>query len=47
MARAGNQLIVQAILDAITEQQHAGTYTKMGVAAAPNMALSFNLNQKA
>lgn len=47
VARAVNQRIVQAILDVVTEQQHAGTYTKQGVAATPNMALSFNLNQSA
>jgi hypothetical protein len=47
VARAVNQRIVQAILDVITEQQHAGTYTKLGIASAPNMAMSFNLNQKA
>ncbi len=47
VARAVNQRIVQAILDVVTEEQHAGTYTKQGVASAPNMALSFNLNQKA
>ena len=47
VARAVNQRIVQAILDVVTEQQHAGTYTKQGVAAAPNMALSFNLNHQA
>ena len=47
VARAVNQRIVQAILDVISEQQHAGTYTKMGMQSAPNMAMSFNLNQKA
>lgn len=47
VARAVNQRIVQAILDVVAEQQHAGTYTKQGMSAAPNMALSFNLNQKA
>ena len=47
VARAVNQRIVQAILDVMTEQQHAGTYTKRGKSAAPNIALSFNLNHQA
>ena len=47
VARAVNQRIVQAILDVVTEQQHAGTYTKRGTSAAPNIALSFNLNHQA
>ena len=47
VARAVNQRVVQAILDVVTEQQHAGTYTKRGISASPNMALSINLNQQA
>lgn len=47
VARAINQRIVQAILDVVSERDHAGTYSKRGMTTAPNMALSFNLNQKA
>ena len=47
VARSINQRIVQTILDVVSEQQHAGTYTKRGVAAVPDLTLSFNLNQSA
>jgi len=48
VARAVNQRVVQAIMEVVTESSHAGTYNKYGSAAAhSNMAVSFNLNQKA
>lgn len=48
VARAVNQRVVQAIMEVVTEANHAGTYNKYGTAAAPaNMAISFNLNQRA
>lgn len=48
VARAVNQRVAQAILEVVTETQHAGTYNKSGYAAIPNnLSVSFNLNQKA
>lgn len=48
VARAVNQRIVQAIMDVVTENKHAGTYNKYGSTAAPaDLAVSFNLNERA
>lgn len=48
VARAVNQRVVQAIREVVTESNHAGTYNKYGTTLAPsNMAISFNLNQRA
>lgn len=48
VARAVNQRVVQAIMDVVTENQHAGTYTKYGTNHAPSgMSVSFNLNERA
>lgn len=48
VARAVNQRVVQAITDVVTENQHAGTYTKYGTNTAPSgLAVSFNLNERA
>lgn len=48
VARAVNMRVAQAIMEVVTENQHAGTYNKSGSAALPaNMSVSFNLNQKA
>lgn len=48
VARAVNQRVVQAMMEVVTENQHAGTYNKYGSSALPgDMAVSFNLNQKA
>lgn len=48
VARAVNQRVVSAIMEVVTEHQHAGTYNKYGSATAPaGLAVSFNLNEKA
>ncbi len=48
VARAVNQRVVQAIMEVVTENQHAGTYNRSGYTGVPtNMSVSFNLNQKA
>jgi uncharacterized protein YqeY len=48
VARAVNQRVVQAIMEVVTENQHAGTYNRSGYSGVPtNMSVSFNLNQKA
>lgn len=48
VARAVNQRVVQAIMEVVTENQHAGTYNRNGYTGVPsNMSVSFNLNQKA
>lgn len=48
VARAVNQRIVQAIMEVVTENTHAGTYNKYGASAVPSdMAVSFNLNERA
>lgn len=48
VARAVNMRVAQAIMEVVTENQHAGTYNRNGSAALPsNLSVSFNLNQKA
>ena len=48
VARAVNMRVAQAIMEVVTENQHAGTYNKSGSSALPaNLSVSFNLNQKA
>lgn len=48
VARAVNMRVAQAIMEVVTENQHAGTYNRNGSTGLPaNMSVSFNLNQKA
>lgn len=47
VAKAVNQRVVQAVLDALAEQQSTGAYTKSGVtAAAAPQGVSISLNQQ-
>jgi flagellar biosynthesis/type III secretory pathway chaperone len=48
IARTVNQRVVNAIMEVVSENQHAGTYNRYGSAGMPNnLSVSFNLNQKA
>ena len=48
IARAVNQRVVDAIMEVVRENQHAGTYNQRGSTAMPaNLSVSFNLNQQA
>lgn len=48
VARAVNMRVAQAIMEVVTENQHAGTYNRSGSNAIPtNLSVSFNLNEKA
>jgi hypothetical protein len=48
VARAVNQRVVGAIMEVVSEANHAGIYNKRGAAPVPgSLAVSFNLNQQA